>query len=136
MNRSTIELRCRPGSETRERAAVLECWYRDRLRELAGPMLDTWAPVVGVEVADWRIKRMKTKWGSCNARDHRIWLNLELVKKPSPCVEYIVVHELAHLVERGHNRRFQSLLDEHLPRWRFLRAELGVLPLADDTWAA
>jgi hypothetical protein len=136
VNRSTIELRCRPGSETRERAAVLECWYRDRLRELAGPMLDTWAPVVGVEVADWRIKRMKTKWGSCNARDHRVWLNLDLVKKPSPCVEYIVVHELAHLVERGHNRRFQSLLDEHLPRWRFLRAELGVLPLADDTWAA
>jgi len=136
LNRSTMELRCRPGADTRERAAVLERWYRGRLREFAGPMLDAFALVVGVEVADWRIKRMKTKWGSCNATDRRIWLNLELAKKPAPCVEYIVVHELAHLVERHHDRRFQSLLDEHLPRWRFLRAELGVLPLADDSWAA
>jgi predicted metal-dependent hydrolase len=136
LNRSTMELTCRPGADARERAAVLERWYRGRLREFAGPMLDAFALVVGVEVADWRIKRMKTKWGSCNARDRRIWLNLELAKKPAACVEYIVVHELAHLVERRHDRRFQLLLDEHLPRWRFLRAELGVLPLADDSWAA
>jgi predicted metal-dependent hydrolase len=136
LSRSTMELHCRPGADTRERAAVLERWYRRRLRELATPMLKAWAPVLGVEVADWRIKRMKTKWGSCNARARRIWLNLELAKKPTPCVEYVVVHELAHLVERHHDRRFQALLEEHLPRWRFLRAELGVLPLADDIWAA
>lgn len=131
-----MELRCRPGADTRERAAVLERWYRGRLRDVAAPMLEAWGPVLGVEVADWRIRRMKTKWGSCSARDRRVWLNLELAKKPAPSVEYIVVHELAHLVERRHDRRFQALLDEHLPRWRFLRAELGVLPLADDSWGA
>lgn len=97
-------------------------------------MLETWAPVLGVEVSDWRIRKMKTKWGSCRATERRIWMNVELAKKPRRCLEYIVVHELAHLIERRHNGRFQSLLDRSLPRWQLLRAELGTLPLAHDIW--
>jgi hypothetical protein len=134
VNHSTMELRCLPGTTAERRSASLERWYRRRLREIVPPMLETWAPVLGVEVSDWRIRKMKTKWGSCRATERRIWMNVELAKKPRRCLEYIVVHELAHLIERRHNGRFQSLLDRSLPRWQLLRAELGTLPLAHDIW--
>ena len=93
-----------------------------------------WQPVLGVQVADWGVRRMKTKWGSCNARAHRIWLNLELAKKPVRCLEYLVVHELAHLVEPDLNSRFIAIMDTHMPKWRARRAELNSTPLAHEAW--
>ena len=91
-------------------------------------------PILDVEVAEWGIKRMRTKWGSCNRAARRVWLNLELAKKPVRCLEYIVVHELAHLRERHHNERFTGLLDMHLPQWRMCRDELNQLPLGYEEW--
>ncbi len=131
-NLHTIELRCRPGSDYEQRETILGRWYRARLKELAGPIVESWSPVFGVEKADWRVRVMRTKWGSCSAGSERIWLNLDLIKKPRRCLEYIVVHELAHLVERRHGRPFQALLDEFLPKWRFIRTELGSLPITDS----
>jgi predicted metal-dependent hydrolase len=90
--------------------------------------------VLGVEVAAWGIKKMKTKWGTCNPAARRIWLNLELVKQPERCIEYLVVHELVHLREWAHGARFVAIMDEHMPRWRTLRRELAEGPLAHDTW--
>ena len=129
VNHSVMELRCRPHSTARERRGVLEDWYRAKLRALAAPLIQAWAAELGVSVGDWRIRKMKTKWGSCGIDNERIWLNLELAKKPRRSVEYVVVHELAHLRERRHGTTFQTLLEEHMPRWRFLRAELGSLPV-------
>ena len=90
--------------------------------------------LLGVEVAGCGIKRMKTKWGSCSAEARRIWLNLELAKKPVQCLEYLIVHDLAHLIERHHNDRFAALMDERLPDWKARRALLNAQPLAHDTW--
>lgn len=126
-----MELHCRPGSSSQRRAEVLYQWYRARLRDLLAPLVESWAERLGVEVADWRLKRMKTKWGACNAARGRLWFNVELAKKPQPCIEYIVVHELAHLVSRHHGRPFVSLMDQHLPKWQSLRRELGQLPLGE-----
>jgi len=99
---------------------------------LIPPLLAQWQPILEVEVADWGIKRMKTKWGTCSVDARRIWLNLELAKKPVGCLEYIVVHELMHLLERQHNDRFIELMDTHLPQWRLLRDELNCAPLGHD----
>ncbi len=97
-------------------------------------LLDKWQPKLGVSVSAWGIRRMKTKWGSCNPQAGRILLNLELAKKPVRCLEYLVVHELAHLLERHHNEGFVSIMDTHLPHWRLLRAELNAAPLAHENW--
>lgn len=133
-NRSTIELFVAPGKTAGHRKAVLHRWYRDRLRELVSPLLLQWQKVLGVTIAGWGIRKMKTRWGSCNVEARRIWLNLELAKKPPECLEYIVVHELTHLLERHHNERFAALMDRHLPSWRHHRHELNSAPLAHETW--
>lgn len=83
----------------------------------------------------WDIKKMKTKWGTCNSQAQRIWINLELIKKPLPCLEYIVAHELAHLIERSHSERFVSIMDQALPTWRSLREELNAEPLSHEEWS-
>ena len=98
------------------------------------PLLTKWEAILGVQPAAWGIKRMKTKWGACNVDTKRIWLNLELGKKPVQRLEYIVVHEMMHLLERHHNDQFVSLMDRHLPHWRMHRQELNAAPLAHDTW--
>jgi predicted metal-dependent hydrolase len=134
-NRRTFELHVRPRSGQENREQVLQRWYRERLRELIPPLLTKWEMILGVQPAAWGIKRMKTKWGACNVKAQRIWLNLELAKKPVQCLEYIVVHELMHLIERHHNDRFISLMDRHLPHWRLHRQELNSAPLAHDTWS-
>jgi predicted metal-dependent hydrolase len=126
---STLELHCVPGADVAERRAVLEDWYRQKLRALADPMVMHWAAKMGVTVADWRIRKMKTKWGSCGIENRRVWLNLELAKKPRRAIEYVVIHELAHLRVRRHGDDFRALLDETLPNWEDVRAELGVLPI-------
>ena len=133
-NRSFLDLYVRPGLSAEKREEVLLKWYRAQLKDLIPPLLAQWQPILGVEVADWRIKKMKTKWGTCNVDARRIWLNLELAKKPVSCLEYIVVHELIHLLERQHNDRFIDLMETHLPQWRLLRDELNRAPLAHDRW--
>jgi hypothetical protein len=109
-------------------------WYRERLRELVSPLVAKWEGKLGVRVAAWGIKAMKTKWGTCNPRAGRIWLNLELAKKLPECLEYIVVHELAHLLVRHHDDQFHSLMDRHFPRWRQIRRELNAAPLGSARW--
>lgn len=134
-NSSTIELHVRPETSAEQRERVLQRWYRDQLKALIPPLLEKWQETLGVRVADWRVKRMKTRWGTCNAKARRIWLNLELAKKPVQCVEYIIAHELAHLIEPSHNGRFIAMMDEHVPQWRLLRAELNSSPLSHETWS-
>ncbi|GBE47246.1 sprT-like family protein [bacterium BMS3Bbin12] len=133
-NNTTLELRTRSGTRPAGRDAVLQQWYRRHLRERLPALLAKWGPVVGVTVSEVRIKKMKTLWGSCNAEARRIWLNLELAKKPASCLEYILVHEMVHLFERHHDERFRALMDSLMPSWRLLREVLNQAPLAHEAW--
>lgn len=133
-NNTTMALCVRPGTGRRRREAVLQEWYRRRLREQLPPLLAKWAPKVGAPVAEVRIKRMKTRWGSCNVAARRIWLNLELAKKPASCLEYILVHEMVHILEWHHNDRFREVMDTLMPPWRLCRVELNRAPLAHEEW--
>ena len=134
LNNKRMALRVRPGADRHAREAVLDRWYRSQLRSRLPVLLAKWEPKVGVSVAEVRIRRMKTRWGSCNRAAGRIWLNLELVKKPVACFEYIIVHEMVHLIERTHNDRFWKLMDGLMPQWRVRRDELNRAPLAHATW--
>jgi len=134
-SRTFLELHARPDTDAKGRERVLQNWYRDHLRRLIPPLLVKWEAILGVQAAAWRIKKMKTKWGACSVDARRIWLNLELAKKPVCCLEYIVVHELMHLIERHHNSHFLLLMDRHLPQWRQRRRELDAAPLAHSDWA-
>ena len=131
---TTLTLQVRPGAGRDARDAVLQRWYRRRLRRRLPGLLARWEPRVGARVAEARIRRMKTRWGTCNPDARRIWLNLELARKPPVCLEYVVVHEMVHLVERRHTDRFRALMDRLLPRWRRHRDELNRAPLAHDEW--
>ena len=128
-------LRVRPGTDAGKREALVEEWYRERLKEAVPPLLDRWQPLLGVTVERFFVQRMKTRWGSCNHKARTIRLNTELAKKPPVCLEYIVVHELVHLLEPTHNARFVALLDRFLPQWRFYRDELNRLPVRRETWS-
>jgi len=119
-----LAMQIKPGSGASKRRAVLEDWYRSHLRSAVPELVGRWEPALGVEVAEWRIKRMKTRWGTCNPVARRIWLNLALAKQPPACLEYVVVHEMVHLLERGHNTRFYAYLDRFLPGWRAHREAL------------
>lgn len=134
-NTSLIDLHVRPGSSVEQREAILLRWHREQLKSLLPSLLEKWQPQIGVTVAHWGIKKMKTKWGSCSIDARRIWLNLELAKKPLQCLEFIVVHELVHLLERHHNERFTALMDSHLPQWQLYRAMLRAMPLGHENWA-
>lgn len=133
-NKATIELHVNPGADTGARHRVLGKWYRVQLRELLGPLMEKWQERLGVRVNTFGIKRMKTKWGTCNTEARRIWINLELAKKSSDCLEYVVVHELVHLLARHHDDAFISLMDRHMPRWRSIREELNGSSLAHEAW--
>jgi len=133
--KTTIDLYVRPETSAAQRERLLRRWYREQLAALVPPLLDKWQPVLGVQVADWAIKKMKTRWGSCNAAARRIWLNLELAKKPVQCLEYIVVHELVHLLERYHNDKFIAMMNMFLPQWRSRRSELNAAPLGHAKWS-
>ena len=134
LNNRTMLLRVRPDTGRDAREAVLHRWYRLRLRERLPALVAKWEPRVGVVVNDVRIKRMKTRWGSCNAGAGRIWLNLELTRKPAICVEYILVHEMVHFLERRHGDRFRERMDRLMPQWRLHREELNRAPLAHEDW--
>jgi len=133
-NNTTLRLRVPPGTGRERREAVLHRWYRRRLREQIPELIAKWEPIVGVKVAAWGIKRMKTRWGTCNISDRRIWVNLELAKKPSACLEYIIVHEMVHLLERHHTDRFRDHMDRFMPQWRLQKEVLNRAPLAHETW--
>lgn len=132
--KTKMELHVPARATKAERLAVLDRWYREQLRSAAGPLLEEWQASLGARLEFWGVKRMKTKWGSCNHQSKRIWLNAELAKKPLACLEYIVVHELVHLLEPSHGDRFITRMDEHLPDWRERRDLLKSSPLANETW--
>ncbi len=133
-HRTRMELLVPEEATADQRERVVQRWYRQELKKLIPALLGEWQARLGVRVTGWGIKRMKTKWGSCSVDAGRIWLNVELAKKPPQCLEYILVHELVHLRERRHNDRFLALMDEHLPDWRQRRATLNAAPLAHDNW--
>lgn len=130
-----LDLFVRPGASQKQRESILLNWYREQLRERLPPLVEQWQTTLGVDASECRIKRMKTRWGSCNIAARRIWINLELAKKPVACLEYVVVHELTHLLERHHNARFIALMDAHLPSWRQSREILNRLPLGHEEWS-
>ena len=133
-NKTILELHVKMETSAEQREKVLYHWYREQLKQLIPPLLEKWQPLLGVEVSAWGVKKMKTKWGACNTQARRIWLNLELAKKPVQCLEYIVVHELVHLLERHHNERFTAMMDQHLSNWRVSRDELNQSPLGYENW--
>ena len=112
------------------RQTVLETWYREQLSLLIPPLIAKYEPLMAVSVAEWRIRKMKTRWGTCNIPKRRIWINLELAKLQPECLEHIVVHEMVHLLERGHNARFYGFMDQFLPDWRTARDQLRVHTLS------
>ena len=130
----TLLLTVSKNSTLEKRLKVLENWYRDQIKATLPELIMKWQNIVGVEATHCGIRKMKTKWGSCNISEKRIWLNLELAKKPPECLEYILVHELVHLHERHHNRRFRALMDEFMPNWALHRKTLNTSPLANEDW--
>ena len=133
-NKKRIDLFIRPNSTHAQRERVFSAWYREHLREVLSSLITKWEKKIGVRADDWVIKKMKTKWGSCNIENRRILINLELAKKSERCVEYIVVHELVHLLERLHNDQFLSLMNKFMPNWKQYRDELNRMPLAHAEW--
>jgi predicted metal-dependent hydrolase len=119
-----LDLYVKGGSDKAYRERVLNDWYRRELKKLIPGMIVRWEGQLGVTILDWGVKQMKTRWGSCNTRAQRIWLNLELAKKPVQCLEYVLVHEMVHLLERHHNQRFRDLMTAHLPNWKELKVLL------------
>ena len=131
---NTIEMYVRPNTTKAKRQIVLEDWYREQLKEKITDLISEWETKMKVSVTEFGVKKMRTKWGSCNREAKRIWINLELAKKPIQCVEYIVVHEMVHLLERKHNERFIAFMNKFLPQWRNYKEELNRLPISHTEW--
>lgn len=129
-----LDLYVKPDYTVEQRERVLTNWYRKNLKELILPLIEKWEKAIGIEVDKWEVKIMKTKWGSCNREAKRIWLNLELIKKPEICLEYIIVHEMLHFLERNHTQRFIDLMDMFMPKWRSHREELNSSALKHEDW--
>ena len=134
LTHNNIELYVRPNSSPEKRKEILENWYREQLRVLGTELIAQWEATMKVKVKELGIKKMKTKWGTCNEEAKRIWLNFELVKKPIECVEYIVVHEMVHLKVRNHNNKFVAYMNHFLPEWKQLKAELNKMPVSHLEW--
>lgn len=129
-----LHLQVRPGAGQARCDEVLDGWYREQLRGAASALLSKWEPLLGVKVARVFVQRMKTKWGSCTPTLGYIRLNTDLAKKPPECLEYIVVHELVHMLEATHNKRFVALMNKYLPNWQQLRSKLNSLPVRHEEW--
>ncbi|MEI4974936.1 SprT family zinc-dependent metalloprotease [Aeromonas caviae] len=134
LSNKRITLIVRPGSSTEKRAELMHEWHKLLLHEVVPPLVKKWERKLKVSVSGYFLQRMKTKWGSCNHSAGNIRLNTELVKKPKDLLEYVIVHEMAHLIEPTHSERFIAILEEHYPSWREARAELNELPLAAEVW--
>lgn len=134
-SKTHLDLYVRADHSTPEnRQAVIKAWYRSELKKLIPPIIQKWEQQIGVTVAEWRIKQMRTRWGTCNIPQKRIWINLELAKKPLHCLEYVVVHEMIHLLERQHNERFFKLMQQYIPQWKCYKKELNSLPVNHADW--
>lgn len=127
-NKTYLDLYVRHGSIKEQRELALINWYRQQLKAELPSLIAKWEKVIGVSVNDWGVKKMKTKWGTCNIEAKRIWLNLELIKKPQHCLEYVIVHELVHLLERKHGDRFKAYMNEFMPNWNSYKEELNYFP--------
>jgi len=129
-----MELYIRPNTDLEKRGKILDEWYRRRLKEIAPGIIAKYEKAMKVKVNEFGIKKMKTKWGSCNIKAKRLWLNLELAKKERHYLEYIIVHEMVHLLERHHNDQFMAHMDRFIPQWRFLKEELNRSMLPHANW--
>lgn len=133
-SRKHIDLYIRPNTPIEKRHEIMTEWYRVELKKQIPAFIEKWEKILEIKVNDWQVKQMKTRWGTCNIEEKRIWLNLELAKKPETCLEYIIVHEMVHLKERHHNDRFRNLMDSYLPNWKQLKTELNRLPISHAEW--
>ena len=129
-----LEIRVPAETSAEQRRILLDRWYRAQLKAVIPGLIAAWEPIIGRTVPAWTIRRMKTKWGSCNRETGHLWFNVELAKKHPDCLEYIIVHEMTHLLERNHTSRFTSLMDENMADWRALRDRLNAEPLANEDW--
>ncbi|MDD3562869.1 MAG: SprT family zinc-dependent metalloprotease [Candidatus Cloacimonetes bacterium] len=127
-----IDLYEKPGTALAHRQQMMQEWYRARLKVRIEPLMLKWQEIIGVEINDWAVKQMKTRWGTCNIRAKRIWINLELAKRPDESLEYIIVHELMHLLEKYHNDHFKALMDKYLPDWRMRKDRLNKSSLSHE----
>ncbi len=134
LKHSRLVLRVRPGTNEARSQEILEAWYREQIRVAVPDLIAKWGPVIGVNVGRVFVQRMKTKWGSCNPLSGAVRLNTDLAKKPPECLEYIVVHEMTHLLEPTHNIRFTALMDLFMPAWQHLRRQLNQLPVRHEDW--
>ncbi|TGQ35038.1 SprT family zinc-dependent metalloprotease [Mesorhizobium sp. M00.F.Ca.ET.216.01.1.1] len=134
LDHRTIRLTVRPGSSTEKRGDTIHAWHRSLLHQVVPDMIHAWEPKLGVSVSRYFLQRMKTKWGVCNPSSRSIRLNTELVKKPKDLLEYVIVHEMMHLIEPRHSERFFDLMNRHYPKWPEARRELNELPLGAEKW--
>lgn len=134
LKHNKMVLHIRPDTSGDRKQLILAEWYREKLKEAIPPLITKWEPLIGVTVERFFVQRMKTKWGSCTPGAKSIRLNSELAKKPPECLEYIVVHEMVHLLEPTHNSRFINLMDQFMPKWHFYKEELNRLPVRHEDW--
>ncbi|MBU0586901.1 M48 family metallopeptidase, partial [Candidatus Micrarchaeota archaeon] len=132
--KSKILLSIKPKTDILKREKIMQKWYREELRMFLNKAITKWETKIAVKASNWGIRRMKTRWGTCNHKAKSIWLNLELTKKPEHCIEYAVVHELIHLIEEKHSDKFMALMNKHLPKWKSEKEELNRLILAHEEW--
>ena len=130
-----LVLRVRPGADMAKKRAIVSQWYRNQIKDAVPLLIEKWEPVIDVKVANLFVRQMKTKWGSCNPEAGSIRLNSELAKKPPECLEYVVVHEMVHLLEHTHNGRFVALMDQFMPQWKWHQDKLNGTPLKHESWA-
>lgn len=133
-NKKIINLYVKSNHSVKSRERVMTKWYRQELKSIIPNLIAKWEPLLKVKVKDWGVKLMKTKWGTCNHQEQRIWINLELAKKSVRCIEYIIVHEMIHLIEKDHNENFKKLMDEHIPNWKAIRSELNEIIFESKHW--
>jgi predicted metal-dependent hydrolase len=134
LRHNKLILSVRPGTPRKKRGDIIQAWYREQLKEAVPTLLQKWEPIFGVKLKRFFVQKMKTRWGSCNPAAKSIRLNTDLARKPAECLEYIVVHELVHLLEPTHNARFVALMDRFMPQWKTCRELLNRLPLRHDDW--
>jgi predicted metal-dependent hydrolase len=134
LKHNRMHLSVRPGTDDSKRESIMEDWYRGQVRQAVPSLVEKWERLIGVKVERIFIQHMKTKWGSCNPVAKNIRLNTDLAKKPHECLEYLVVHELVHMLEPTHNARFIKLMDKFMPKWRFFREHMNHLPVRHEDW--
>jgi len=134
ITKNTIVLSVKPAATQLQKQSLINEWYRAELKKLVPAIVDKWEKQMGVQVEEWSVKQMKTKWGTCNIKAKRIWLNLELAKKPVKCLDYIIAHEMIHLLERHHNDLFLAYMNKFVPNWRQIKNELNKLPVSHVDW--